>query len=260
MQQTRTALVSGAGRGIGRAIAVGLAAEGLQVAINYHSNSVAAEEALRLCLEAGAPKAIAVQADIANPAQTEAMLAAVEAKLGIVDVLINNAGRAPSTRADILDASRESFDELLSVNLAGPYFLTQAVARRWISGLDSVQPQPGRAVAFISSVSAETVSLNRGEYCVSKAGIAMASKLWAARLAPYRIPVIEVRPGIMKTDMTSAVQDVYDAKIAAGLVPQRRWGSPEDIARITSALARGDLDFSSGAVLYSDGGFHISQL
>ncbi len=258
MTQVRTALITGAGRGIGRAIAVGLAAEGFQVAVNYHSNSSAADEALELCRAAGAPKAVAVQADISIPAEASKLLETVEAELGQVDVLINNAGRAPSERADILEASRESFDDLLSVNLAGPYFLTQAVARTWLADTESATRR--RAVAFISSISAETVSLNRGEYCISKAGIAMASKLWAARLAPHQIPVIEIRPGIMKTDMTSAVQDVYDKKIADGLVPQRRWGVPEDIARITSALARGDLDFCSGAVVYADGGFHISRL
>ncbi len=258
MSKLRTALVSGASRGIGRAIAVRLAADGFQVAINYHSNDEAASEACRLCEKAGSPKVISVRADISVESEVIAMLEEIETRLGVVDLLVNNAGRAPRERNDILSASRESFNELLSINLAGPYFLTQKIAQRWVSSSD--EPGAGRAVAFVSSISAETVSLNRGEYCVSKAGIAMASKLWAARLAPHQIPVIEIRPGIMKTDMTSAVQDVYDQRIADGLVPQRRWGMPEDIARITSALGRGDFDFCSGAVIYADGGFHISQL
>lgn len=252
----RTALVTGGSRGIGRAISVELASMGLSVAVNYNSNREAAEETVAACLDAGAAHAVAIQGNIGEPDACSALVDAAFEGLGEIDILVNNAGRAPRVREDILKATRESFEEVLAVNLTGPYFLTQELARRW---LESDNPR-SRSVVFISSLSAETASLNRGEYCVSKAGLAMATKLWAVRLAEAGIPVVEIRPGITETDMTAGVKEKYDALIAEGLVPQKRWGQPVDIARLVGSVARGDFAYSTGAVVDCDGGFHISRL
>ena len=257
----RTALVTGGSRGIGRAISVELASMGLSVAVNYNSNRKAADDTVAACLDAGAPHAAAIQGNIGEADACGALVDASLEELGEIDILVNNAGRAPRVREDILNATRESFEEVLSVNLTGPYFLTQELARRWLDA-ESERPRAGRsrAVVFISSLSAETASLNRGEYCVSKAGLAMATKLWAVRLAEAGIPVVEIRPGITETDMTAGVKEKYDALIAEGLVPQKRWGQPVDIARLVGSVARGDFAYSTGAVIDCDGGFHISRL
>jgi len=172
---------------------------------------------------------------------------------------VNNAGVAPAARADLLDAGEESFERLVRTNLQGPYFLTQAVAR-WM--IEQVRAGGGWSgcVVNVTSVSATVVSTNRGEYCVSKAGLAMAAQLWAVRLAEFAIPVYEVRPGIIRTDMTAGVADKYDRLIAEGLVPQGRWGTPEDVGRVVAALARGDAPYSTGAVLVVDGGLTIPRL
>ncbi|MFP4010261.1 MAG: 3-ketoacyl-ACP reductase [Spirochaetaceae bacterium] len=261
-----TALVTGAGRGIGRGIAVELAREGFSVAVNYARNAEAAEETVRRCREvAGDGQEFAsFQADVGSRDAREAMLGAVYARFGELDALVNNAGIAPKERKDIIEAEEESFEELMQVNLQGPYFLTQSVARRWISGKDGSAGEPripsGRKIVFVSSLSAHTVSLNRGEYCISKAGLGMAAQLWAARLAGHAIQVYDLRPGITRTDMTAAVREKYDGLIAEGLVPQRRWGEPEDNGRAVAALLRGDFAFSTGAVIYTDGGFTISRL
>ena len=173
-------------------------------------------------------------------------------------MLVNNAGVAPRQRADLLEASEESFTEVLATNLVGPYFLTQAVARHWLS-----EPAPAgrrRAVIFVTSISAAYASVTRGEYCVSKAGLTMARELFAVRLAEAGIGVYEVRPGLMQTDMTKAVKEKYDALIAEGLVPQVRWGTPEDVGRAVAALVGGDFDFSQGTVVDVDGGFRLLRL
>ncbi len=284
VRRARSALVTGGSRGIGRAISVELASMGVSVAVNYNSNGDAAEETVAACREAGAPGAVAIQGDLGAPEACRALADAAEQELGEIDLLVNNAGRAPRVREDILHATRESFEEVLAVNLTGPYFLTQEFARRWLgvhgsdgesarwdgdnereaasdaSAASGAERARSRAVVFISSLSAETVSLNRGEYCVSKAGMAMATKLWAVRLADAGIPVVEVRPGITETDMTAGVKQKYDALIADGLVPQRRWGQPGDVARVVGAVARGDFAYCTGAVVDCDGGFHISRL
>lgn len=277
------ALVTGSSRGIGRGIAYSLAAAGFSVAINYAGNEAAARETEAECRRmasgadaaapgssggpadaAGAQHFDVFQADVGSKADRTRLVEGVLESFGRIDVLVNNAGIAPTVRADILDADEESFAKLMQVNLQGPYFLSQAVARYWL-GLDGrAAPEPmlpgGFKLIFISSISAATASVSRGEYCVSKAGIAMASQLWAARLADSGAQVYEVRPGIMATDMTSAVKEKYDALIAEGLVPQRRWGTPEDVGAAVKALALGDFAFSTGEVIYSDGGFHISRL
>lgn len=183
------------------------------------------------------------------------MLDAIRQKFGRLHVLVNNAGVAPKVRADILDATEESFDYLVQTNLKGPYFLTQAVAKWLIE-----QKQPGCCIVNVSSISATVASVNRGDYCISKAGVAMASQLWAVRLGEFNIPVYEVRPGVIKTDMTSAVTAKYDKLLREGLAIQKRWGTPEDVGKVVAALARGDFPYSTGAVIMVDGGLTVQRL
>ena len=172
---------------------------------------------------------------------------------GQIDLLVNNAGIAPRERRDLLEATEDSFDELIGTNLKGPYFLTQAVARH-------MSERASGRIVFVTSISAYTASVNRGEYCISKAGLAMAAQLWATRMAATGVTVFEVRPGIIRTDMISAVESVYDEKIKAGLLPQRRMGEGSDIAKVIRAVASGLLDYSTGQVLNVDGGFHLRAL
>lgn len=256
----RAVLVTGSSRGLGRGVALELAKAGYSVAVHYSSNEAAAAETVGLCREAspGGARFEAFSADIADVAQVRSLAERVFERFGPLFALVNNAGIAPKVRADILDATPESFDELVSTNARGPYFLTQAVARLWLA-TPAIRPS-ARSVIFITSISAETASVNRGDYCVSKAALSMAAKLWAARLAPEGIQVCELRPGIMATDMTSGVKAKYDALIAAGLVPQGRWGEPSDVGKAVRAVLDGAFPFSAGAVIDVDGGFHISRL
>jgi NAD(P)-dependent dehydrogenase (short-subunit alcohol dehydrogenase family) len=182
---------------------------------------------------------------------------------GRLDVLVNNAGVAPSVRDDILDAGTESFDRVLGINLRGPYFLTQAFARAVLDlrgPLDGLPDRPVATIVNVSSISAETVSINRGDYCISKAGVAMATQLWAARLAPEGIVVYEVRPGVIATDMTAGVTEKYDALLSSGLAPMPRWGKPSDVGGAVRMLVRGDAPYSTGEVFHVDGGMHIARL
>ena len=254
------ALVTGASRGLGRGIAVALAGEGYSVCINYAHNLPAAEETARLCADTArstGQRFIPVQADVARAQDRRGMVERVFEEEGELNVLVNNAGIAPRVRADILEAGEESFEELVRTNLQGPYFLTQHIARRW---LESPVEAGRRSIVFVTSMSAYTASLARGEYCVAKAGLSMARQLWAARLAGEGINVYEVRPGIMATDMTAAVKSRYDTLIAEGLIPQGRWGSGEDVGRAVAALVRGDFAFSTGTVVDVDGGFSLRIL
>lgn len=269
-------IVTGASRGIGRGIAVELAGYGRSVIINYRSNEAAARDTVELCRAAaerhrvrwsadgGAPSTpafTAIQADISNAKDRARLVDESFAAAGEIGALVNNAGIAPRVRADITEATPESFDEVINTNLAGPYFLTQGVVRRWLqAGASRPGDLPERQIIFVSSISAETASPSRGEYSVAKAGLAMAARLWAARLANENVQVLEVRPGIMQTDMTAGVKEKYDALIEDGLVPQRRWGTPEDVARICRSIVQGDFAFSTGSVIYTDGGFHLSIL
>jgi NAD(P)-dependent dehydrogenase (short-subunit alcohol dehydrogenase family) len=183
------------------------------------------------------------------------------ATFGRIDALVNNAGIAPRVRADILDSAPESFEELIRTNLQGPHFLTQLVARLWLRGEQpAARSQHGRKIVFVTSVSADTASVQRGDYCLSKAGLAMSAQLWAARLAEAGIQVVELRPGIMATDMTAGVKEKYDALLATGLVPQRRWGTPEDVGRAVRSILADDFPFSTGAVIPIDGGLHLRRL
>jgi NAD(P)-dependent dehydrogenase (short-subunit alcohol dehydrogenase family) len=257
------ALVTGSSRGLGRGVAEALARAGWSVAIHYASNAKAAEETAEVCGKLAmhpGQKFPVVGANLAKREEREALLPQVLHALGRIDALVNNAGIAPRVRADVTEASEESFDELISTNLKGPYFLTQAVARWMLEHQgESVAPS-GYSIIFVTSISAETASVNRGDYCLSKAGLAMATQLWATRLAGEGVSVFEVRPGIMKTDMTAGVTEKYDKLIADGLVPQGRWGTGDDVGRAVLSLVRGDWPFSTGAVLPVDGGFHVRRL
>ena len=255
LSNTRVALVTGGTRGIGLGIARALAADGWRLALC----GVREPEAIRSLLDEFEGRAEYIQADVGSPPDRARLAAAIGERYGAVNALINNAGRAPRVRADILEASEDSFEELLRINLQGPYFLTQALARQ-MAARKSVDPSFAGAIVFVTSISAEMVSIARGEYCVSKAGLAMAARLFAVRLAPLAIPVYEVRPGIIATDMTAVVREVYDARIADGLVPERRWGQPDDIGRTVAALARGDLPYATGSVIHVDGGLALPRL
>jgi NAD(P)-dependent dehydrogenase (short-subunit alcohol dehydrogenase family) len=256
-------LVTGASRGLGSGIALALAEAGFSVGINYAGNRKAAEETEAACRRI-APSSDqqfeVLQANIGKREDRERLVQEAWTRFGSLDALVNNAGMAPRVRADILEASEESFEELMRVNLQGPYFLTQQVAKRWVQEHPACRIPSGFKVVFVTSTSADTVSLNRGEYCISKAGLAMAVKLWAARLAEGGIQVYEIRPGIMATDMTTPVKERYDALIAQGVVPQKRWGTPEDVGKAVRSLVKGDFAYSTGSVIHCDGGFHISRL
>lgn len=258
MSHNRVALVTGASRGIGRAIALALAEQQWTVAVNFRGSADAAGETVSAIEHAGS-RAITVQADISRAADRERMVHDILAAYQRIDLLVNNAGMAPRQRADLLTMTEESYDEVMAVNLKGPFFLTQRVANAMIGLLEQgVIDAP--KIINIGSISAYTSSLNRGEYCISKAGIGMMTRLFADRLAGYGILVYEVRPGIIATDMTAPVTEKYDRLIADGLTPIRHWGQPEDVAKAVIALAEGYLPFSTGEVLNVDGGFHIRRL
>src|SRR5262247_2379686 len=259
--QGPVSLVTGASRGIGRGIAIELAKLGHTVIINYAGNSSAAEECLQMVRSAGGD-GIHVRADISSSVDRKELVKEVIGQYDRIDLLVNNAGVAPTVRADLLEAGEESFDRLININLKGPYFLTQIVARRMIE-----QVRRGDVGAFglprivtVTSVSAYAASVNRGDYCVAKAGLAMMTALYAARLAEYGVNVYELRPGVIATDMTEGVKEKYDRMIEQGAWPIRRWGQPEDIGRAVAAIARGDFPYSTGEVINIDGGFHLRTL
>jgi NAD(P)-dependent dehydrogenase (short-subunit alcohol dehydrogenase family) len=257
------ALVTGASRGLGRGIAEALAAEGFDVALHYGSNRTAAAETEAACRQR-APRAgqrfVLVGGNVALAPDRQRVVAETLAGLGRIDAFVSNAGMASRVRADILDASEESFDELMAVNLKGPYFLAQQVARHWLERRGQSRLPGGYKLVFVSSISATMASVNRGDYCVSKAGLAMAARLWAVRLAGEGVQVFEVRPGIMRTDMTAGVKDKYERLIADGLVPQGRWGTGADVGRTVCALVKDGFPFSTGDVVYVDGGLHLERL
>ena len=253
----RVALVTGGTRGIGLGIARALAREGWSVALCGLRTREEVADVLA-ALAAGGGRAEYWRADIGRADDRSRLLSSVVAHFGTLHALVNNAGRAPRVRADLLAATEESFDEVLRTNLQGPYFLTQAVARLFVE--QQPKTSHARAIVFVTSVSAELASPHRGEYCVSKAGLSMTAKLFAARLAAERIPVYEVRPGVIATDMTAGVKEVYDKRIAEGLIPEGRWGQPDDVGRAVAALVRGDIVYSTGTVIHVDGGLSIPRL
>ena len=251
------ALVTGGTRGIGAGIAMALAEAGFAVAVSGRRPKEEVADFVA-SLQSHGVDAMYVAADVADATARMTLLASVEEHFGGLDILVNNAGIAPRVRADVLEETEESFDEVLRTNLRGPYFLTQQAAT-WMIEHQRSAPRH-RAIINISSVSATVASVNRGCYCVSKAGVGMATQLWAVRLAEYGIGVYEVRPGIVATDMTKGVHDKYDAMIESGLLLEKRWGTPEDIGRVVTMLARGDLPYATGAVLTVDGGMTVPRL
>jgi len=260
------ALITGASRGIGRGIALALAAAGWDLVINYAANSEAATRTAKDSVQAGlaAKKTIRAEvcrADISSAADREQLIDFTREKFGRLDLLVNNAGVAPEVRADILEASEASFDRLININVKGPYFLTQ-LAAKWMIGqvTDAKMAERRPKIVTISSVSAYTASINRGDYCIAKAALSMITPLYATRLAEHGINVYEIRPGIIATDMTGPVKEKYDKMIADGLTPIKRWGLPEDIAKAVLAIANDLFPFSTGEVINVDGGFHIRRL
>ena len=255
---SRAALITGGSRGIGFGVAQALATEGFDIAVCGRREASEVEDAL-VTLRTAGRDVLYVKADIGSREDRVALLEAVQARFGRLNVLVNNAGIAPRERRDLIDATEESFDEVLDVNLKGPHFLTQAVARR-MAAERSADPSFAACIVFVTSISSTVASPNRGEYCISKAGLSMAAQLWAVCLAEHGIPVYEVRPGIIRTDMTRGVEAKYDRLIEEGLIPQHRWGMPEDVGRAVAMLARGDLPYSTGQVLMVDGGMTLGRL
>jgi len=265
MGENRTAIVTGSSRGIGRGIALELAARGWQIIINYRSNRGAAEDTAReieaIAREKGVESgALLVQADMSDIEGLNSMVDAALAHFGRIDLLVNNAGVGPKVRTDMLLVGKDSYDYVMDINLKGPFFLTQRVANVMIVLLKDGTIQSPKIIN-ISSISAYTSSPARAEYCISKAGMSMMTLLWADRLAEFGINVYEIRPGIIETDLTSVVKDKYDRLILQeGLTPIRRWGQPEDVGKAVAAIAEGLLPFSTGEVINVDGGFHLHRL
>lgn len=264
MAQQPVAIITGASKGIGKAIAKELAILNYDLVLNYFDftaegkpdDSFASQTKKEI---EGLPAQCEIlRGDVSNATDRQKLVDLTRKKFDRVDLLVNNAGIAPE-RVDLLEATEESFDRVLEVNLKGPYFLTQLVAK-WM--IEQKKRNPGRAfrIVNISSISAYTSSCQRGEYCISKAGVSMCTKLYADRLAEYGIGVFEVCPGIIATDMTREVKDKYDKLIAEGLTPIKRWGQPEDVAKAVAAIAEGRLDFCTGQVINVDGGFHLRRL
>lgn len=258
MIDRRTAIVTGGARGIGNAIAQQLAKEGCAIAIFDIIPPENVKENLDPIKDLNVPL-IYVQGNLADGNDRKRLVETVINEFGRIDILVNNAGVAPKERKDILEMTEESFDFVIGINLKGTLFLTQLVAKEMIKLVESgVDTSP--IIINISSISAYTSSTNRGEYCISKAGVSMLTKLFADRLASHGIYVYEIRPGIILTDMTSVVKEKYDRLIAEGITPIKRWGYPQDIANAVSVLCSGKLSFSTGEVINVDGGFHLRRL
>lgn len=253
-----TALISGSRRGIGLGIAVSLARAGFQIVLNATAPLEDANQAIETIQSTGT-NCQYIQADISKRTDRADMISKIKQDFGRLDILVNNAGVAPTVRNDLLVTSEESFDRLLSINLKGPFFLTQSIAD-WMIAQKKANPDINPKIINISSISAYAASTSRAEYCLSKAGISMMTALYAARLAEYGIGVFEVRPGIIETDMTAKVKGHYDKLISEGLTPIRRWGQPDDIGRAVTAIALDYLPFSTGEVINVDGGFHLKTL
>jgi len=265
MKERQVAIVTGASRGIGKGIAMELASLGFDLVVNYFDFDAAgkpddsrARQAQKEIQDLGA-KCEILRGDVSSAKDRDGLVSLAKSKFGRCDMLVNNAGVAPLKRLDLLEATEESFDRVLRINLKGPYFLTQQVAN-WMIEQQKEHPERAFRIVNTSSMSAYTSSPGRGEYCVSKAGVSMMTMLYADRLAEYGIGVFEIRPGIIATDMTSVVKDKYDKLIAEGLTPTKRWGQPEDIGKAVGAVAEGRLDFSTGQVINVDGGFHFRRL
>jgi 3-oxoacyl-[acyl-carrier protein] reductase len=258
MSTRRVALVTGGASGIGLGISAALAADGFDLAVCGRREEDSVAGSLEHLRSAGG-EVFYVSADVGSLDDHRRLVDAIEARFGRLDVLVNNAGVAPATRMDVLETTPESYDRVMGINLRGPFFLTQAVAN-WMVRQAGEDAAYRGAIINITSISSTVASPNRGEYCISKAGLSMMSSLWAVRLAGHGIPVFEVRPGIIRSDMTSAVQAKYDQLIEDGLMLQARWGEPEDVGKAVAMLARGDLPYSTGQVVMVDGGLTVGRL
>ncbi len=257
-REAEVALITGSRRGIGLGIAVELAKAGFKIALNGTRTVAKSQDSIRTVRSAGADCHY-IQADLSNRDDHMKMMAEIRSKFGRLNVLVNNAGVAPSPREDILVASEESFDRLLRINLKGPYFLSRDIAN-WMIEQQKADPDQKFKIINISSINAYTASPSRGEYCISKAAVGMMTALFAVRLAEYGIGVFEIRPGITRTDMTQVVSDKYDQLISDGLLPIARWGLPEDIGKAAAAICRDYFPYSTGEVINVDGGFHLKSL
>ena len=259
MSNTRkVALITGGTRGIGLGIAECLAAEGRDLALNGVREDAAVADALTALRDLGS-EVLYCQGDVSRSADRLRIIDAVKSRFGRLDILVNNAGITSQGRKDLLQADEDSFDRVVGVNLKGPYFLTQAVAN-WMIEQQSANESFEGCIINISSISAEVVSTNRGDYCLTKAATRMATKLWAVRLAEHKIPVYEVQPGVIASDMTAGVKQKYDKLLAEGLTLERRWGQPQDVGKAIAMLARGDLPYATGQVLKVDGGMTIHHM
>jgi 3-oxoacyl-[acyl-carrier protein] reductase len=254
----QAALITGGSRGIGFGIAAQLARDGFDIAINGVRPPEAVASAVNE-LKSSGNKVIYCQCDVSIAADRQRMIREIESEFGRLHILVNNAGVAPKERKDILESTEESFTRLMTTNLQGPYFLTQAVANRMIAQ-QKTDPAFRGCIINISSISSTVASVNRGEYCIAKAGVSMATKLFAARLGEFNIPVYEVCPGIIHTDMTAGVTEKYDKLIAGGLTIQERWGEATDVGKAVAALALGYFPYSTGQVFMVDGGLTIPRL
>nr|MBI1232216.1 3-ketoacyl-ACP reductase [Cytophagales bacterium] len=254
----KVALVTGGSRGIGLGIAKSLAKNGFDLAINGMRAEEDTADSLQELRELGA-EVVYCRGDVADAAQRQAIFDTIRERFARLNVLVNNAGVAPKERKDILEATEESFDYVLKTNLNSAYFLSQTAAN-WMISQRKADPEFQGAIINVSSISATIASVNRGEYCVAKAGMSMATQLFAVRLGEYNIPVYEVRPGIIATDMTSGVKEKYDKLLAEGLCVTSRWGLPEDVGLAVASLATGNFPYSTGQVIMVDGGLSIPRL
>lgn len=259
MNSKPVAVVTGASRGIGRAVAISLAAEGFDIAAIARSVDSEGMGILAKEMEKTGSEFFPIGLDISCTSCQKEVVSNILERYGRIDFLVNNAGVAPLQRNDLLEMTEESYDRVMNINLKGPLFFAQKVAREMIwlgQTLDNFRP----VIVFITSISAYKTSTNRAEYCISKAGLSMTSSLFADRLSKEGIRVFELRPGIIQTDMTVKVKDKYDKLISEGLVPQKRWGVPEDIGKAVASIARGDFDFSTGMIFEISGGMNIQKL
>ncbi|MCA9731180.1 3-ketoacyl-ACP reductase [candidate division KSB1 bacterium] len=255
---TSVALITGGSRGIGLGIAKHLARSGFDLAINGIRPAEKVRDVLDELRDLGVD-VIYCQGDVSNPAHRTSLRNQVREHFGRLNVLVNNAGMTPRSRKDILETTEESFEEVIRVNLQGPYFLTQNVAN-WMIAQKETEPLFKACIINITSISARVASVNRGEYCISKAGLSMMTKLFAVRLGDYDIPVLEIQPGIIKTDMTASVEDKYNKLIKDGLSLQKRWGTADDVGHAVAAIASGNFPFSTGQTFVVDGGLTIPRL
>ncbi|MFO1092567.1 MAG: 3-ketoacyl-ACP reductase [Planctomycetaceae bacterium] len=258
MSNNQVALITGSTRGIGRAIAEHLAAGGCDLAINGIRDEAAVADVLTALRQTGR-NVLYCQGDVGSANDRQRMIDQTQSHFGRLHVLVNNAGITSPGRKDLLEADEAGFDRVFDVNLKGPFFLTQ-LAARWMVEQRAADPQFRGVIINVSSVSAEILSVNRGDYCLTKAATGMATRLWAARLAEHGIDVYELQPGVIRSDMTAPVQAKYDRLIAEGLTLERRWGEPDDVGRAAAMLVRGDLPYATGQVLKIDGGMTIRQM